>query len=102
MTTFSLSCNVCGNNNPSQAAFCRTCGEPLEGSARSPRHLTGLLLQGQFLKQRYRVLAQIGRGGFAAVYKAEDIQLSDRRVAVKEISQSSLSSKELSDAIEAF
>jgi serine/threonine protein kinase len=78
------------------------CGEPLEASAPGPGNLTGLLLQDQLLKQRYRILAQIGRGGFAAVYKAEDLHFGSRLVAVKEMSQSGLSQKELAEAIEAF
>ncbi|GAC1350838.1 MAG: hypothetical protein NVSMB27_37220 [Ktedonobacteraceae bacterium] len=102
MTTSSLSCNICGNVNPSQAAFCLICGEPLEASVPSPSNLTGLLFQDQLLQQRYRILVLVGRGGFAAVYQAQDTHLRDRRVAVKEMSQSGLSSKELSEAVEAF
>jgi serine/threonine protein kinase len=102
MVTSPRSCNVCGTINLSQAAFCMTCGEPMEERALSPRNLTGLLLQDQLLKQRYRILGQIGQGGFAAVYKAEDLQFSNRLVAVKEMSQSGLSPKELVNAVEAF
>jgi len=102
MTTSSLFCNVCGHDNPSQATFCMNCGEPVVAGAAGSRNLTGLLLQDQLLKQRYRILAQIGRGGFAAVYKAEDTHLSNRLVAVKEMSQSGLSAKELGEAIAAF
>jgi len=102
MATSTRSCKACGNTNLSQAAFCMICGEPMEESAISPRNLTGLLLQDQLLKQRYRILAQLGRGGFAAVYKAEDVQFGNRLVAVKEMSQSGLSPKELTDAVEAF
>ncbi len=78
-----------------------TCGEPLRAGV-YPSNLTGLLFQDQLLKQRYRILAPIGRGGFAAVYQAQDTHLNDRRVAVKEMSQSGLNPKELGEAVEAF
>ena len=61
------------------------CGEPLEGSTPGPRHLTGLLLQDQFLKQRYRILDVLSTGTVSTVYKAEDIQLGNRVVTLKEI-----------------
>ena len=63
---------------------------------------TGLLPQDQLLKQRYRILAQVGKGGFAAVYKAEDLHFYRRLVAVKEMSQSGLRSHERAEAVEAF
>ena len=94
MTTSSLSCHVCGTENPLHAAFCISCGEPLEDSATGPGNLTGLLLQDQLLRQRYRILAPIGQGGFAAVYQAQDTQLRNRRVAVKEMSQSGMNAME--------
>ena len=102
MATSTRSCKACGNVNLSQAAFCMICGEPMEERANSSRNLTGRLLHDQLLKQRYRILAQLGRGGFAAVYKAADLQFGNRLVAVKEMSQSGLSPKELADAVEAF
>lgn len=102
MTISSLSCQACGSDNQPQAIFCTTCGTPIKADAPSPRSLTGLLLQDQLLKQQYRILRQIGRGGFAAVYKAEDTQFNNRLVAIKEMSQSGLSQEELTEAVEAF
>jgi serine/threonine protein kinase len=53
-------------------------------------------------QQRYRIISQIGKGGFGAVYKAADLQFGNRQVAIKEMSQSNLSTQELVEATEAF
>src|SRR5579884_4023287 len=96
------SCEACGTANQPQAVFCMTCGSPLDATvSTSSTSVTGLLTTGQLLDGRYRILTQVGRGGFAAVYKAEDMQLR-RQVAVKEMSQSGLSPKERGQAIEDF
>ena len=96
------SCEACGTVNQPQAVFCMTCGSPLDATvSTSSASVTGLLTTGQLLDGRYRILTQVGRGGFAAVYKAEDMQLR-RQVAVKEMSQSGLSPKERGQAIEDF
>ncbi|GAC1579038.1 MAG: hypothetical protein NVS4B1_10040 [Ktedonobacteraceae bacterium] len=54
------------------------------------------------LKQRYVVLAQVGRGGFGAVYKAADTQFGNRLVAIKEMSQSNMNAQELLEATLSF
>jgi WD40 repeat protein/tRNA A-37 threonylcarbamoyl transferase component Bud32 len=112
-----LFCDRCGAANRDQARFCRVCGEALllagdasfstNGTAGNSTlsistTLTGLLTMQHTLKQRYMILSPIGRGGFGAVYKASDTLFGNRLVAVKEMSQNSLSAQELLEANEAF
>src|SRR5437588_4703140 len=97
-------CDTCGAANRAMAVFCSACGRPLHNAAMGTvsRTLRGLLTQQHMLKQRYRILSQIGKGGFGAVYKAADTQFGNRLLAINEMSQSSLTSRELTEAIEAF
>ena len=101
-----LFCDTCGAANRVQATFCKACGQPLHiaitNGATSSSTLTGLLSHQHLLKQRYMVLAQVGRGGFGAVYKAADTQFGNRLVAIKEMSQSNMNAQELLEATLSF
>ncbi|HEY0752878.1 MAG TPA: WD40 repeat domain-containing serine/threonine-protein kinase [Ktedonobacteraceae bacterium] len=102
-------CANCGAANPAHAKFCFSCGQAINGDADDlsmsmsmtifpPGHLNA----GRLIRQRYKVLAQIGQGGFGAVYKAEDTDLGQRLVAVKEMSQLGLSPQALAEGVETF
>jgi WD40 repeat protein/tRNA A-37 threonylcarbamoyl transferase component Bud32 len=107
-------CDICGQANRPQARFCFQCGQPLP--ARAPSATPGIQkepvaeLQGgagtlpsnHLLRQRYRIVERIGRGGMGAVYRAQDRQFGDRAVAIKEMSQSGLRPEEAAEATEAF
>ncbi|HKF36430.1 MAG TPA: WD40 repeat domain-containing serine/threonine-protein kinase [Ktedonobacteraceae bacterium] len=96
-------CDSCGAANRAQAAFCFACGQPLHNQGGNKSSLTtGLLVYNHLLKQRYRIVNPVGKGGFGAVYKAADLQFGNRLVAIKEMSQSSLSPQEIVEATEAF
>jgi serine/threonine protein kinase/Flp pilus assembly protein TadD len=98
-----LFCNACGGANQESASYCRFCGSALHVGRRALYHsTTGLLLMGTLLRQRYRIIAATGKGGMGAVYQAEDAQLGDRLVAIKEMSQGGLSAQEQQSAAEAF
>ena len=104
-------CTACGAANQAQDAFCFACGQPLRISLPSPQYpvggsatstSTGLLPPNLLLKQRYRVLGQVGQGGFGVVYKAEDTQFGNRLVAVKALNLSVLTAQQAIEATDAF
>jgi WD40 repeat protein/tRNA A-37 threonylcarbamoyl transferase component Bud32 len=96
-------CDSCGAANRPQAVFCYACGQPLQNNmGKGSSQTTGLLASNHLLKQRYRIISQVGKGGFGAVYKAADLQFGNRQLAIKEMSQSSLSQQELIEATESF
>ena len=68
----------------------------------SINNATGFLSTNTILKQRYRVLHTVGRGGMGAVYMGEDTQLGNRLVAIKEMSQASFDPQEIQMGIDNF
>ena len=110
-------CNECGASNPLQATYCFACNNALHTPALSPlshvqaASINATVLEGKaigplvpsyLLHSRYTIVSQVGTGGFGAVYKAKDTLFSHRLVAIKEMNQDNLSSRELAEATAAF
>lgn len=78
MTT--ITCPSCNAVNRSSAKFCAECGASLKLDSDV---VSQSLKRGEVLQSRYRIEQELGRGGFGAVYKAWDANLS-KLCAVKE------------------
>jgi serine/threonine protein kinase len=90
-------CPICGAVNLPDATSCVSCGHPL-----APAPSQQLLAPAMLLRQRYRILEQAGTGGFSTVYRAEDTQVHNRIVAVKEISPRRQNPEDAQKTSEAF
>lgn len=103
--SFSGFCQACGATNPAQATYCLDCREPLStvlgGTSASTNPLTGLLLPGVVIQQRYRILDVLSTGTVSTIYKAEDMQLGNRMVTLKEIGKNNQITREALASIEA-
>ncbi len=105
MVMSTIYCRNCGTQNARGESFCSSCGYTLAALSATVTSLsvpTGQLPAHTLLKQRYRVLQTVGQGGMGAVYLAQDSQLGDRQVAVKETSQNNLYGQQAQNAIENF
>jgi WD40 repeat protein len=103
-------CSNCGAANPPSSVTCPCCGLSLKITVPLPPEpepsavtsTTSHLIPNQLFEGRYRIVSQVGTGGFGAVYKAVDIQHGNRPVAIKEIGLSGLTSEQVIEATDAF
>ncbi len=103
-------CNNCGTVNSFDAVSCCRCASsfkittPLapEPAGNTANAIVAHLKAGDVLENRYRIVSQVGVGGFGAVYKAEDMHDHNRPVAVKEIGLGGLTSQQVIEATGAF
>jgi hypothetical protein len=102
-------CPQCGAANRPNAKFCQRCAYPLATSAPvTPPQLTplpspgALLRQGDVLQSRYRILKPLGRGGMGNTFQAEDMRLTGKLWAIKEMIADSLSPSDQQHALEQF
>src|SRR5947209_96471 len=108
-------CAECGAANSTQAPYCFACTHPIaisplslstsalpiqimQATALSPPTSPGTLTAGSLLNQRYRIISEIGQGGFGIVYKAQDRQRKNQLVAIKEINLHALRPREIIEA----
>jgi len=96
-------CEQCGAANEPQATICSVCTHPLH-TPRTTNDATEheSLLAETLLKGRYRIIKAVGQGGMGKVYRAQDLELNERAVAIKEMIVSGLRAWEVIEATEAF
>jgi protein kinase-like protein/PEGA domain-containing protein/TonB-like protein/zinc ribbon protein len=80
-------CSRCGTQNKDTAKFCDSCGLDLTaatptGARIDAQDITEIDMVRQELDEEYEILDELGRGGMAIVFKANEKQL-DREVAIK-------------------
>ncbi|PSB30848.1 protein kinase domain-containing protein [Stenomitos frigidus] len=94
----SLFCSQ-GHNNPEENRFCRLCGEKL---LPVPVVVPGGGMTSQTVGLRYRVLRELGQGGFGRTYLAEDTNRFHELCVLKEFAPQVQGTEALQKAEELF
>ncbi len=113
--TSTLFCDQCGAALPAQATSCAVCRhyfgaasplQPVQVARASlpppPAASASVLRPGTLFAQRYRILDKAGEGGFGVTYKAEDLDHHRWLVAIKQITLSLLTPKQMIEATDSF
>ncbi len=87
-------CSHCGAANTEENILCFSCQRSLTLAEEDA--------QDTLLHKRYRLLTQVGAGGFGGVYRALDTAEGSRVVAVKQITLRGLSTQEVIEATDGF
>lgn len=85
-----------GHSNTSTSRFCRECGERLESLKSSG------FPQGAIVVERYRIIRELGRGGFGHTYLTEDTNRFDELCVLKECAPVTGDANALTKAKELF
>jgi len=79
-----------GHENPPNSRFCGDCGQLLP------------LAIGQVIENRYRIVRQLGQGGFGCTFLAEDINRSNQSCVLKAFAPQNQQPEQLQKAKELF
>ncbi|MFE1745941.1 protein kinase [Coleofasciculus sp. H7-2] len=85
-----------GHENPIDGRFCQHCGEPL------PSVVSNSILPGMTLGDRYRIVRELGHGGFGRTYLAEDLNRFNEPCVLKEFAPKVQGTYALQKASELF